>query len=349
MSNSLGGLSRTLRGDLAVASASAPSAPPAPANAASSKKARTLPTVDVSSSACSGATPAVLRRLRMLNLVMGLVHSSLAAATAVAGNLSLAAPIYATNIHFEDDDPTSGLAYDLLPSYTRLGTLPLTWITAAFFLCSAVGHLGNATLWRAFYEEQLAQCIVPTRWIEYQVSAPLMFFLIAYASGVREYTLLVSLVGLVASTIPFGWITEVVARPAGGALAGGGDGLDRWDAPASTRLAVHLAGYIPQTVAWGALLAGFYDETDGDGAPAFVHAIVWSQLALFWSFGFVQLAQQLSVPKCYYRGEYAYQFLSLGAKATLGGILLANVIMLDDADEAFGVKGSDASSGSGMA
>ena len=63
--------------------------------------------------------------------------------------------------------------------------------------------------------------------------------------------------------------------------------------------------------------------------------IVWSQLVLFLSFGAVQLWQQASPPSMYFRGEMAYQVLSLACKGTLGGLLLANVLVLGDVAETF--------------
>lgn len=265
------------------------------------------------------------RRLLRWNLAMTVFHAGLAATTLAVGNLGLRIPLYSTNLQFLEGNATlSDLAFELVPRYARFASFPATWITAAFFACSALGHAGNALLWRRFYESELAQCRCTTRWIEYFFSAPLMFALIAVACGVREYTLLVALATLIATTIPFGYITECVATVEHGT----------WVRPFRQRIAPHVVGYLPQTAAWACVFAGFYDESDADRPPAFVHAILWSQLLLFWSFGAVQLWQQLSPPSSYTRGEMAYQVLSLASKGTLGSLLLTNVIMLDSADDA---------------
>ena len=270
-----------------------------------------------------------LRVLMVTNLVMGSFHAGLLAVTIVLGNLNLSAPIFRTDIEYIEgrNNPSTGLRYELLPTYEQLEDgLPLTWLTAAFFLCSTIAHFGNATIWRRFYEYQLSRGRVPTRWIEYFFSASLMILLVAYAAGVREYTLLISIACLVAATIPYGWVTETLAVPAG---------PSSWTTPLYHRLVPHVIGYVPQTAAWVAIIVNFYDETDGDTAPAFVHAIIWTELLLFWSFGFVQLVQQCLPPRYYVKGEFAYQFLSLASKGALGGLLIANVIMLDRFEDSY--------------
>ena len=86
----------------------------------------------------------ILNRLVASNVTMALFHLTLLILTVSLGNLDLAAPVYGTNIEFVDTNTTSGLAFELVPTYSRIGTIPLTWITAAFFLCSAVAHAGRA-------------------------------------------------------------------------------------------------------------------------------------------------------------------------------------------------------------
>ena len=270
-----------------------------------------------------------LKFLMVSNLAMGSFHAALLAVTVVLGNLDLDAPIFRTDLEFIEgrNNTSTGLPYELIPTYEQLGNgLPLTWLTAAFFMCSTVAHFGNATVWRRFYESQLSKARVPTRWIEYFFSASIMILLIAYAAGVREYTLLISITCLVAATMPYGWATEALAEPAS---------PSSWTTPLYQRLIPHVLGYVPQTAAWVAIMVNFYDESDGDSAPAFVHAIVWSELVLFWSFGLVQLVQQCLPPRHYVKGEFAYQILSLGSKGALGGVLIANVIMLDRFEESY--------------
>tara|TARA_B110001450_G_scaffold251940_1_gene272804 strand:+ start:1227 stop:1514 length:288 start_codon:yes stop_codon:yes gene_type:complete len=92
-------------------------------------------------------------------------------------------------------------------------------------------------------------------------------------------------------------------------------------------------GYVPQIVVWYLILAQFYTAVaDADASddtrkmPDFVYAIVWGELCLFWSFGFVQLVVLCMPPEKYPYGELVYQLLSLVSKGLLGILLLANAL-----------------------
>lgn len=267
-------------------------------------------------------------RILCLNITMALFHTALFVVTLTVGKLDLTVPIYMTNITFQEanrTDSQDGPAFELVPSYTEYGDIYLTIVTAAFFFCSGLAHGGNAFLWRKFYEDELSVCRVTTRWIEYFFSASLMILIIAFNAGIREYLLLLAITFLIASTMPFGLITEIYARPVSDT---------EWNTSVSLRLLIHSLGYIPQLAAWGLILANFYSEKVRD-PPAFVYGIIWGQLALFFSFGFVQLYQIFSIPANYYKGEIAYQWLSLGAKGLLGVLLLSNVLVLSSFDEIY--------------
>jgi hypothetical protein len=297
-------------------------------------------------------------RLFRWNAVLAVLHGAFVGVTLGLGNLQLAGPIYRTEVTFEDMTNSTARAADpslprymLRPHYVELATaLPLTWLTAAFFLITCVAHAGNAWLWRDAYEYALSRAKCPFRWVEYSLSAPVMLLLVAYGMGVRDYLLLCAIVVLTATTMPFGFLTEREARPAS---------ASEWATPLRYRLVPHLLGYVPQAGAWVVVLLSLYDEENGllgtanatalaasngtdpladlrDRAPpAFVYAILWSQLLFFFSFGFVQLAQQMAPPSRYLAGEVAYQVLSLVCKSVLGGLVLANVLMLGDVSEAF--------------
>ena len=268
------------------------------------------------------------RTLFCLNASMCLFHLAFMTVTLTVGKLDLSVPMYRTTITFRVNNQTENTtlpAFELIPEYTKYGSLYLTVVTALFFLCSALAHGGNATLWRSFYERELTLCRVTTRWIEYFFSASIMVLVIAYNAGIREYLLLIGITLLIASTMPFGLLTEIYARPLN---------ATQWCQPLALRLLFHLLGYIPQLSAWLLILLNFYGETPTE-PPEFVYAIVWSELVLFFSFGFVQLYQILSEPQDYYKGEIAYQWLSLIAKGVLGLVLLSNVLILGSFEELF--------------
>ena len=268
--------------------------------------------------------------LRILNITMGLLHTTLAVVTLSVANLSLGAPVYATNLTYVPgtiSNTSETNPAQIIPNYYELTDLPLTWIVVSFFTLSATAHLGNATVWRMFYERGLQQCMVTTRWIEYFFSASIMIVALAYGTGIREYLLLFAVAMLTASTMPFGFLCELYSRPRS---------ATEWVQPFSRRILFHVTGYIPQLSAWAIILTNFYmGIADGSKPPSFVYIIVWGQIVLFFSFGFVQLVQLCRPPNVYYQGEVLYQVLSASSKGLLGMLLLANVLMLDTFEEVY--------------
>lgn len=265
------------------------------------------------------------RTLTAWNLAMSAFHTGLFVTTLVVGNHDLTVPVYKTDVTVERYNTSANLTGDdrpwrLIPSYVESGSFHFTWATASFFALSALFHLLNATLLRTYYLTSLSKCLSPTRYTEYFFSAAIMQLLIAYTLGVRERMLLVSSAVLVAITMPFGYWCEERARPRTPAL---------WDRSFAYRISPWFLGHVPQVAAWAIVIVHFYDEDDNE-APGFVHAILWGELVLFFSFGFVALAQQLFPPSEFWRGELAFQVLSLVSKGTLGGLLLANVLMLSN-------------------
>ena len=269
-------------------------------------------------------------RLRMLNAAMALFHTALFAVTIGIGNRDLAVPLWKPELEFvQRAEGEDGPAFQLIPTFVAAFDVPFTWLVASFFAVSAIAHLGNALLWRAFYERELARCRVPTRWTEYFFSATIMVVGLAYTTGIRSYLLLGCIGALIATTMIFGHLCELIATP---------KSADEWDRPLSVRLQAHVLGYIPQVAAWTAILLNFFlapSAEEGQGPPDFVYLIVYLQVALFFSFGIVQLVQQCLPPKRYPAGEVAYQWLSLGSKGVLGGILLTNVLVLGSFEELF--------------
>ena len=126
--------------------------------------------------------------------------------------------------------------------------------------------------------------------------------------------------------MPYGYWVEQIARPAS---------ADAWTRPLGARLLPWFVGHVPQVAAWVLVLLQFYDGGASARAPGFVHAILWAQLALFFSFGGASLLSQALPPRHFYRGELLFQALSLVSKGLLGGLLIANVLMLSSFEEAF--------------
>jgi hypothetical protein len=268
-----------------------------------------------------------VRRLLLWNGAMFVFHTALALTTLFVGNRDLTVPLYRTVLTFEvvpDAEP----AWELKPTYQESWGLPFTWLTATFFLISALAHLLNATLLQGVYLRALADCLTPLRWIEYFFSAPLMIVLVGYTLGIRDRATTIANAALVATTMPFGYWTEQQARPAS---------PDAWRDPLYVRLLPWLVGHVPQCAAWLLILLQFYDgvgDEATDRTPAFVYAILWAELVLFFSFGAASLLSQLVPPRDFYKGEILFQVLSLVSKGVLGGILLSFVLLQNSFEEA---------------
>lgn len=291
-------------------------------------------TAAATAAACaSDAMTQRIPRARLLawNAALALFHAGLAALTLGLGTRDLTVDLYKSAIDFRyvDANRTArGDPWELVPVYARAGSLHFTWWVASFFLLSSLFHALNATLLRRVYLRNLERCYTPTRWTEYFFSATVMIVIIGYTLGIRDRETLIAIGALVATTMPFGYWVEVVARPAS---------ADAWTRPLAHRLFPWVLGHVPQTVAWFVIVLRFYDGalTSEDRAPAFVHAILWLELALFFSFGAASLLSQVYPPRLFYRGEIAFQVLSLASKGLLGGLLIANVLMLSRFEEIY--------------
>ena len=283
------------------------------------------------------------RLLVRFNFIMAVFHSCLAIVTLSLANLNLEIPLFFSDVSvlvlingtYVTPPPnftvSSDTPFRLDPYYRRGGTTNITLLTASVFLIAAFFHILNATILRTFYIRNLQLCFTPTRWIEYSISAPIMFFLISYSVGVRDRATLVSVSALVGLTMFFGLWVEVQSRPSAAAFT-----RDIWGSTRMQRLYPFILGCIPQTIAWVIVIVQFYGYSWGSiNPPGFVYAILWGELILFTSFAAVLVGVQLSPPSKFYKGEIAYQSLSLVSKGVLGLILIVNVLMLSDFDELY--------------
>ena len=130
-----------------------------------------------------------------------------------------------------------------------------------------------------------------------------MIVLIAQICGVSDVVAIISLFGVNASMILFGWLQE------------------KYETPGNGGWIPFIFGCIAGIVPWLALI--FYVLAIGGPsnakAPAFVYGIVVSLFVLFNTFGVVQYLQYKKVGKWsdYLRGEKTYITLSLIAKSAL--------------------------------
>ena len=242
-----------------------------------------------------------LRRLRLYNLVMGLVHAAQAAAVlALANEFSL--PVTAT---FMDGPPGTA------PALTELFSVPIAPAVAAFLLMSAVAHLLIASpgVFGAYRSGLLANRNY-FRWVEYSFSSSLMVVLIAMLTGIADIAALIAIAGVNAAMILFGWVME------------------KYESPGRPSWLAYWFGVIAGAVPW--VVIGIYLWSPGIAAepPAFVYAIFVSLFVFFNSFAVNMVLQYRRIGpwRSYLFGEAVYILLSLVAKSALAWQVFAGAL-----------------------
>lgn len=178
----------------------------------------------------------------------------------------------------------------------------------------------------SWYERGIQACRSPARWAEYFVSSTMMVYLIAVLVGIRLSNTLWPICALNATTMLFGWNTEVLSSSL--VEQPHDKSPRRWRSGSRVDRLVyaHLLGYVPFVAMLYFLLASYLPHRAalGEDCPDFTDPIVFGTLAVFSLFGCVQLAQQAHDlgPSWYVYGEATYVALSFLAKAWL--VLVAN-------------------------
>ncbi len=233
--------------------------------------------------------------IRRYNLIAGIFHlAQMLVVLALANDFSL--PIVA---RYMSGPPGSTFAEPVV-----LLDTPVGYAVATFLGLSAFFHfLVISPKFFARYSAGLLAQRNYFRWVEYSISSSVMIVLIAQITGVSDVAALISIFGVNASMILFGWLQEKYEQP------GNGGWLP------------FIFGCIAGAVPWIAII--FYVLSIGGAgetsAPAFVYGIVFSIFAFFNTFAIVQYLQYKKVGKWsdYLRGEKTYITLSLIAKSAL--------------------------------
>jgi hypothetical protein len=273
-------------------------------------------------------------RLRNLNLFMAMIHTSLAIATIVAtNNFNIRAPVFQVviglnyttdhdaNIKALRDSNISSMVELFDVNLEPMEGLPIAWLTLWFFVITALAHVGAAILYRNLYMWFLRRKCNPLRWIEYSITASLMWLVLAQAFAFIDVNSLVLSTTMIALTMASGIQCEFAARPH--------PTEDRWTLPLWHRLTFLLPGILLYGVASLMLCIALLTGVNGK-LPDFVLPTILVQLALFESFAVVILWQQFQPPSRWIYGEYVYQWLSLFSKAVLGIVLIINVLIYED-------------------
>ena len=243
--------------------------------------------------------------LRRINIIAGLLHLvQMIVVLALSNDFTL--PINAT---YMSGPPGTTFAPPVVLFNTPVG------LTVAVFLgLSALAHFIVASpQFFGRYSQGLAEQRNYFRWVEYSISSSVMIVLIAQVTGVADITALISIFGVNAAMILFGWLQE------------------KYENPGSGGWLPFIFGCISGAVPWLALV--FYVFAIGGpgetSAPAFVYGVVFSIFLFFNSFALVQWLQYKKVGKWsdYLRGERTYITLSLVAKSALAWQIFANTLI----------------------
>jgi hypothetical protein len=233
--------------------------------------------------------------IRRYNLIAGLFHlAQMVVVLILANDFSL--PIVA---RYMAGPPGSVFAEPV----TLLNT-PVGLAVAIFLGLSAFFHfLVISPKFFARYSAGLAAHRNYFRWVEYSISSSVMIVLIAQICGISDVAAIVSIFGVNASMLLFGWLQ------------------DKYEEPGNGGWLPFIFGCIAGIVRWLALVFYIF-AIGGPGdtkAPAFVYGIVISLFVLFNTFAVVQYLQYKKVGKWsdYLRGEKTYITLSLIAKSAL--------------------------------
>ena len=243
--------------------------------------------------------------LRKTNVLAGILHlGQMIAVLALSNDFAL--PITAT---YMSGPPGSSFAPPVVLFSTPVG------LTVAIFLgLSALAHFIVASpQFFGRYSAGIAAQRNYFRWVEYAISSSVMIVLIAQVTGVADISAIISIFGVNASMILFGWLQE------------------KYENPGSGGWLPFIFGCIAGLVPWLVLL--FYVFSIGGvsdtSAPAFVYGIVFTIFVFFNSFALVQWLQYKKVGKWsdYIRGERTYITLSLIAKSALAWQIFANTLI----------------------
>lgn len=93
----------------------------------------------------------------------------------------------------------------------------IAWGVAGFLALSALAHWFVATpVYFSRYASDLRRGRNIARWVEYSISSSVMIVLIAQITGITDAAALLSIFGVNASMILFGWVQEFYERPGSG-------------------------------------------------------------------------------------------------------------------------------------
>jgi hypothetical protein len=247
------------------------------------------------------------KRLRIYNVLMGLLH------------LGQAAAVFFLSNNFTLPITTSFLSYSpemgkLWPATDILVNLPLGPMVAIFLLISAIAHFTIASPGVfGWYTRNLEKGINYARWYEYAFSASIMIVLIGMLCGIYDLGTLIMAFALTAVMNLCGLIMEVHNQ-----------------LTVRTNWTSYTIGCIAGIVPWVAIAIYFFGSlSTAEGAvPTFVYFILPTLFVFFFSFALNMVFQYKKIGpwREYLFGERIYVLLSLVAKSALAWQVFAGTL-----------------------
>ena len=288
------------------------------------------------------------RSLLVINTIALTIHLSMLAVVAGSdGGSRLDVDVY----RYEANWTSTALTGGYKMSVVRTGTLNYKTMVVGVFLAASLSHAFTALAiptqgWKALLPTWLATrqerlCVsfwvrllegcAPHRWVEYSLSASLQVLLVGVSSGIRDISLLISLVALHVGVMLCGAISEETAAPRWSSEKKGLEWTSR------TRFLPFFTGCLLVVSAWTVLVMGIVFSVNDSvrlrniGAPSippWVIAALFGTLLSFFSFAAVHLYYIKVLPsfKRFVHQEMWYQVLSVVSKVYLTGFLMAEVL-----------------------
>ncbi len=245
-----------------------------------------------------------LGRLRLYNLVMGILHAFQGLVVLILSN-GFTLPVVGT---FMTGPPGSAP-----PQAQPLFEVSVAWGVALFFFLSAAAHfLISAPGIYRWYRMNLERKRNYARWIEYSLSSSVMVVLIAMLVGIADIAALLALAGVNASMILFGLLQEKYETPG-----------------RSVSWLPYWFGVVAGAIPWIAIAIYLVSPGVATSPPGFVYGIFFSLFVFFNCFAIVMVLQYRQVGRWadYTFGESTYVLLSLIAKSALAWQIFVGALM----------------------
>ena len=257
-----------------------------------------------------------MKGLRAFNIVLGLIHFSLAMFVLLnSNNLNPRineVPIYKTGVEIGAKAESYSIVAD-----KKAGKAVLSWLICIFFFVTAGFHFLYAFGAGSWYKRMIEKGNNPLRWLEYSITATIMVVIIAVAATVQIQQ---ELLLIIAMTVVIMLMGDVIEK----SVASGNF--------ATAKMVTFLAWVLELMVfyvigsAFVATISAVNDKLEGDQAdvliPSWVYVLIFVQLVFYSLFGIISLSEVVRASSGkkinFFNYEVGYHSLSIVSKMTLG-------------------------------